>query len=119
MWVPITFAAIALIGTAFMVWFLLGLLRERGPSVSYWIVLISRRPEKRRHLEILCRIYSGRDCSVPEGNSGDHYVELLENEVHAEKYASVFIALDDGVMPAHFDRRAIHSVFRERRSKFH
>ncbi len=119
MWVPITFTAIALIGTAFMVWFFLGLLRERGPSVCYLIVPARRRPQKERHLAVLHRIYAGKDCSAPEGKRSDYYVELLENEVHAEECASGLIALDDRPMPANFGWRAIRirpfRVFDERR----
>lgn len=119
MWVPITLTAIALIGTGFMVWFLIGLLREWGTVVCNWIVPARRGPEKRRHLEVLHRIYADKDCRAPEGKRSDYYVELLENEGHAKKYASGLIVLDVRPMSANLRWRSIRPsqlhTFRERR----
>ena len=119
MWVAVTFAAIAVTGTAFMVWFLLALLRERAPSVCYWVVPGRRRPEKHRHPGALCGIYAGEDCRAPEGKRSDYYVELLENEVYAKECVSGLIALDIRPVSTHLGWRSIWSrrdqVFHERR----
>ena len=108
MWVAVTFAAIAVTGTAFMVWFLLGLLHECAPSVCYWVVPGRRRLEKHRHLAVLSGIYAGEDCRAPEGRRRDYYVELLENEVYAKECASSHIALDVHPMSARLAWGSIH-----------
>ncbi len=38
MWAASVFVAIAFAGAGFMLWFLIGLLGEGAPSVSYWVV---------------------------------------------------------------------------------
>ncbi|MHB8218413.1 MAG: hypothetical protein ACYDDS_20260 [Candidatus Sulfotelmatobacter sp.] len=112
MWLAVTFAAIAFSGTVFMVFFLLALLRERAPSVCYWVFPVHGRVEKGRHLEVLGGIYGDQGCRETEGDYRDcrfELVELLENENHANEGASGVIALD--VRPA-FDGlgwRSIHS----------
>jgi|ERR1700692_4495773 len=98
MWLAVTFSAIAVTGTAFVVWFLLGLLRERAPSVCHWVVPVHGHPEKERHLEVLGGIYGDEDCRETEGDLRDYRIELLENENHAKEGASGPIALD--VCPA-------------------
>jgi hypothetical protein len=118
MWVAVTFAAIAVTGTAFMVWFLLGLLHECA-SVCYWVVPARRRREKHRHLAVLRGIYAEEDCRAPEGKRSDYYVELLENEVYAKECVSGLIALDIRPVSTHLGWRSIWSrrdqVFHERR----
>jgi hypothetical protein len=42
MWLAVTFAAIPLAGTVFMLWFLIGLLGERAPSTCYLVVPVRR-----------------------------------------------------------------------------
>jgi hypothetical protein len=71
MWVAWVVAGIALAAAAFMLRFLIALLRERAPSVSYWIIPVRDRPEQRRHLQVLRRIHVEEDSRVPEGNHGD------------------------------------------------
>jgi hypothetical protein len=119
MWVAVTFAAIMLVGGAFLVWFLLALLRELAPPVCYWVVPAGRRPEKQRDLAVLRGIYADEDCRAPEGDR-DYRPELLENENYAkEKCASGLIALDVRSISASMDWRSIHTRrvygFRERR----
>jgi hypothetical protein len=70
MWVAWVVAGIALAAAAFMLRFLIALLRERA-SVSYWIIPVRDRPEQRRHLQVLRRIHVEEDSRVPEGNHGD------------------------------------------------
>ena len=52
MWATWVVAAIALAATAFMLTFLIALLREGAPSVCYWVVPVRREP-KRELVEIL------------------------------------------------------------------
>jgi hypothetical protein len=52
MWVTWVVAAIALAAAAFMLTFLIALLRESAPSVCYWVVPVRREPE-RELVEIL------------------------------------------------------------------
>jgi hypothetical protein len=122
MWIAVTFAAIAVMGTAFLVWFLLGLLRQRGPSVCYWIVPARRRPQKERHLEALRRIYADKDCRAPQGKRSDYCVELLENASHAKKGASGLIVLDVRLVSASLGWRSIQpsrvNAFHDRRLWF-
>src|SRR5712672_3293415 len=119
MWLAFTFAAIALAGSAFMVWFLIGLLRECPPSIWYRIVPAVRRPMKNRHLPVLRGIYGDEDCHAPEGECSDDYVELLENEGYAKECASGLIALDVRPISAKLGWRSIDprrfNVFHERR----
>ncbi len=51
MWPAWVIAAIALAGAAFMFRFLMALLRERAPSVCYWVVPVRPGPRKRFILE--------------------------------------------------------------------
>lgn len=120
MWLAVTFAAIAVMGTAFMVWFLLALLRERAPSVCYWVVPVHGRLEKERHLEVLGGIYGDQGCRETEGDYRDcrfELVELLENENHANEGASGVIALNVRPVSDGLGSRPIHArrgyVFRE------
>jgi hypothetical protein len=122
MWVAVTFAAIVLFGTAFLVWFLLALLRELAPSVCSWAVPAGRRPEKQRDLAVLRGLYADEDCYAPEVDR-DYRPELLENENYAkEECASGLIALDVRPASAKLGRRSIQRryvyVVRERRLRF-
>ena len=95
MWVAWVVAGIALAAAAFMIRFLIALLREKAPSVSYWIIPVRERPEQRRHLQALSRIHVEEDSRVPEGNHGDQYVDSLENENYAKEDGdSGLVALD-------------------------
>jgi len=118
MWLAFTFAAIALAGSAFMVWFLIGLLRECPPSTWYWTVPAGRGPTKYRHLPVLRGIYGDEECRTPNGECSDYCVELSENEVYAKECASGLIALDVRPLSAKLGWRSIHSrrfnVFHER-----
>ncbi|MGA8623031.1 MAG: hypothetical protein WB660_31465 [Candidatus Sulfotelmatobacter sp.] len=46
MWAAGVIAAIALGAAAFMVSFLMALLREVAPSVCYWVVPVRREPQR-------------------------------------------------------------------------
>jgi hypothetical protein len=120
MWPAWVVAGIALAGASFMVRFLVALLRERAPSVCYWVVPVRRRPEKECHLKALGGIYFEDDACAAECPRGDYYQEFLENEGHAKKeYDSGLIALDVRHAPTHMDWRSIQpsrgNVFREHR----
>jgi len=52
MWAALMVAAVALAGAAFMLRFLVALLREGAPSVCYWVVPVRRRL-LREDLEVL------------------------------------------------------------------
>ena len=80
MWAPWVVAGIALAAAAFMLRFLIALLREGAPSVCYWVVPL--RPEQ------------ADECGAMECEPGDDQ-EFLENAGHAEKeYGSGLITLD-------------------------
>jgi hypothetical protein len=92
MWVAIFFAAIALAGTSFMLWFLIALLRDSAPSTCCWIVPV--RCDLKRESDHGLGGYMGDDDYRSESEPSDYYVELSENEVHAKQCASGLIALD-------------------------
>jgi hypothetical protein len=95
MWAPWVVAGIALAAAAFMLRFLIALLREGAPSVSYWIVPVRGGPEKECHLEVLSSIYADEDCRARENKRSDYDAELLEKENYAqEECSSGLIALD-------------------------
>ena len=83
MWAAWVVEPIALAATAFMVRFLIALLRESAPSVCYWLVPVRGEPEK--GLRILRGIRFEDDCRATESYYGDYRLELMENEHHAEK----------------------------------
>ena len=94
MWAVWVIAAIALAGAAFMLRFLMALLREGAPSVCYWVVPVHRAPEKEVHLKALRGIYFDDDCRAASDGSGC-CVELLDKENYAkQKSDSDLIALD-------------------------
>jgi hypothetical protein len=83
--VAIIFAAIALMGVGFMVWFLIALLREGVPSICYWVVPVRR--ERESHIPAtLTRIHVDDGCLATQFKYDDYYLESLENEGHAEEY---------------------------------
>jgi len=107
MWVAVTLAAIAGIGTAFLLWFLHGLLRARAPSVCFRVVPARRSPDKERDRELLGGIYFDGDCRAPKDERSNYYAEVLENEGHAKECASGLIALDVRPVPAKLGWRSI------------
>jgi hypothetical protein len=92
MWVAIFFVAIALTGTSFMLWFLIGLLRDDAPLTCCWIVPI--RCALERESNNCLGEYVGHDDYKLEHEPTDYYVELSENRVHAKHGASGLISLD-------------------------
>jgi hypothetical protein len=118
MWAGVTFAAIAVTGAGFMLWFLLGLVGDKAPSVCYWVLPVRGRPKKGRHLEFLGGIYVDQDCRAPKEKRSDYYVELLENEGHAKECISGLVAIHVRPMPAKLGWRTIQprrcGVFHER-----
>jgi hypothetical protein len=85
MWAAWAVAAIAFAATAFMLRFLIALLRESAPSVCYWLVAVRPEPEKERHPKVLRGIYFDDDCRATASDHGDYRLELMENEHDAEK----------------------------------
>jgi len=92
MWVAATFTAIGLTGTAFMIWFLSGLLGEGRPSTWYWLA-VRFEPGKARLLKASTVIYAD-DGRPKECERSEYYAKLRENEVYAKPGASGLIALD-------------------------
>jgi hypothetical protein len=101
MWVAATFAAIALTGTAFMVWFLFGLLRERAPPTWYWIVPI--RGESRMQFQQALSPRYIDEASPLEHQFSEHCGEALEED-HAKACGSGLVALDIRPAPEHWSR---------------
>ena len=119
MWAVAGLAAFALAGSAFMVWFLMGLLRDGQPSVCYWIVPIQRDPETS-----LFQAMDANDVDdywpSPEC-SGLYRLELLENlenESHAKATAGL-IALDVHSAPASLGWSSIRNQARAFREPSH
>ena len=44
MWATYVLVAIVMMGTAFMIWVLVGLLRAPAPSIWYWVASAIARP---------------------------------------------------------------------------
>jgi hypothetical protein len=108
MWAAWIIAAIAWAGAAFMLRFLMGLLREGAPSVCYWVVPVRRGPEKEVHLKALGGIYFYDECCATDRD--DYHLEFLENEGHAkEKYDSGLVSLDVHPATARLGWRSIYS----------
>lgn len=120
MWVAVIFTAIALTGTAFMLWFLFALLRENAPSTCRWVVRIHREPEIER-LKVPGASYAHDDSVAAEPNAGEYSFELLENERDAQECVSGVIALNLRFIHDSVGWRSIHGwsihkrvdVFRE------
>ncbi len=95
MWAAWVVAAIALAAAAFMLRFLMALLREGAPSVCYWVVPVRREPEKEKTLKFCAASILTTIAARQQATVGDYRLELMENEHHAEeKCASDLIALD-------------------------
>jgi hypothetical protein len=118
MWAAWVVAAISLAGAAFMLRFLMALLRDGPPSVCYWVVPMRRAPEKECHLTFLRGIYLDDDCRAASDGSAC-CGQLLENENYARKeFSSGLTAFDvrpiAGVDPSSIHPRRAHT-FREYR----
>jgi hypothetical protein len=101
-------AAIALAGVAFMLGFLIALLREGVPSVCYWVVPVRRELQKKEQINVLRGVYVDDDCRATEWIGGGFDREFLENEGHAkEDYDSGLITLDVRHASARLGRRSI------------
>jgi hypothetical protein len=122
MWTAITFATIALAGTAFMLWFLVGLVREGALSVFRWVVAVRWEPEKEKYLVGVRSIYGGETTPrVLEGYHRYGYSEILEKEVYAKECASGLIALDSRPFFCGMGWRSIQpsrGVFHDSRIRF-
>ena len=120
MWVAATFTAIGLTGTAFMIWFLSGLLGEGRPSPWYWPA-VRFEPGKERFLKASTVIY-GDDDSPKECERSEYYAKLRENEVYAKHCPTGLIALDVRPISTSLGWRSIHpghgSDFGERGVEF-
>jgi hypothetical protein len=119
MWAAWVVAAIALAATAFMLGFLMALLRESAPSVCYWLVAVRREPEKKGHPKAVRGIYFDDDCRATGSYYGDYRLELMENEHDAEeKCTSGLITLTVRPVPDNVVWRSIErsrgNVFRGR-----
>lgn len=91
MWAALCMAAIALAGTAFMLWFLVGLLREGAPSVWYWVVPACRKTGRSFSVN---RGHPVEGWPATESNRGDYRQHLSENQNYAkQECASGLIAL--------------------------
>ena len=120
MWAAWVVATIALAGAAFMLRFLMALLREGALSLCYWVVPVRRGPQKKEvHLEALRGIYFDDDYRATENHRSAGCGELLERENYAkEEFSSGLIALDVRSL-AGVDSCSIHPrrghIFREHR----
>lgn len=95
MWLTVAFVAIVAIGIAFLLGFLLALLRERAPSTCYWVV--PSRPANTRTLPEEWNHGHVADDHALSSAAGNHYVELLgkgirENTIHTKLFASGLIS---------------------------
>jgi len=84
-------AAIALIGAAFMLRFLIALLRDGKPMIFYWVP-----PTHKRRGQQVLHIYGGNAVATREGD----LTEWLGNRNHEyEKSISHFSAFSGGAAP--------------------
>lgn len=112
MWEAWMVAAIALAAAAFMLRFLIVLLREGAPAVCYWVVTVCRDSEADES-------YVDK-YDTPECNLSVSWPELLvENQDHAKEVrASGLISLDVRHVSASLGWRSIRKgvdILRERR----
>jgi hypothetical protein len=115
MWVAVAFAAVALTGTAFMLWFLVALLRENAPSTCYLVVPIRREPE-RESRKVPGVSYVDDDSLAAGPDAREYSFELLEKEGDAKESVSGLIALNLRFIHDRVGWRSIHKrgdVFRE------
>jgi len=80
MWIAVAFSAIALTGVEFMVWFLLGLLRERALSAYRWMFLVRGGRGNPQQRPVLSDIYFHEDCGARKANTTITTCSSLENE---------------------------------------
>lgn len=121
MWASWVIAGIAFTGTAFMLRFLMALLREGAPSVCYWVTPGRREARIGKHPDVLRGICFDEECAA-EG-SRPFSAELLEVENYAKQECdSDLIALRGWHVRPVFERvewRSVHPsrgyIFRERR----
>ena len=109
MFVAVTFAAIVLTGTAFMVWFLLALLLDSPPSTCCWIVPI-RHERERECVDAPRGSFVDDDYHTSGPNYCHSYVEVLENEDHAKEHTSSLISIDVRPIPGRVGWRSIHPI---------
>jgi hypothetical protein len=108
MWEAWVIAAIALAAAAFMLRFLVALLRESASSVCYWVVPVRREPRKEVHLKVRGGIYFDDELCAMEWKRDDCHVEFLENGHAKEKYDSGLISLDVHPAAARLGWRSIY-----------
>jgi hypothetical protein len=111
MWEAWAVAAIALTAAAFMLRFLIALLREGAPAVCFWIVAARCNQEPDARIE---------NCDVPECNGSVHWSELfVEKQDYAKEVrTSGLISLDVRSVSASLGGRSIRKgvdALRERR----
>ena len=109
MWLAMVFGLIAVVGTTFLLWFLVGLLRE-GPPWTYWTV---SAPEA-AGFDGINSMSSSEDAGCHHGdnrqyNPADCYVELLENKRVANEIVTERITLKYCDFPGNLGGSAIHS----------
>ncbi|MGA8273295.1 MAG: hypothetical protein WB919_17165 [Candidatus Sulfotelmatobacter sp.] len=117
MWLAATLVAIALTGAAFMIRFLIALLREGAPLVCFWVVPTRRYREKRLHTGVTRGMYFDDDFRATENNCG-YPQEVRENKNYAKEHAPGLISLDVRSVSASLGRRSIRnggSALRARR----
>lgn len=120
MWAAWMVAAIALAAVAFMLRFLVALLREGAPCVCYWVVPV-RGEREGETLEALSVRYVEDECRARDCDRSEYNLEFLENENEndaKQECVSDLIALNVRPASASLGRRSIHKgvcVLRERR----
>jgi hypothetical protein len=120
MWAAWVVAAIGMAASAFMLGFLIALLREGAPSVCYWIIPVSGRAEKGCADKVVSSIYVDEGYYAPENPRSVCYAKILENKNYAhEECDSSLMDLDVPNISDSLGWRAVRprggSVFRERR----
>jgi hypothetical protein len=101
-------AGIGFGAAAFMLRVLIALLRERSPSVCYWVVPVRRGPEKGKDREALRRIYVDKSCCATAEGSVPY--RELEKENHDKgNYREGLIVLDVRNVYGKLGGRAIHT----------
>jgi hypothetical protein len=103
-------AAVGFGAAAFMLSFLMALLREGAPSVGYRVVPVHWKLEKEKDLEALDRIYVDETCRATEANRSPSYRGVLEKEKHDEgRRGQGLIAIDVRNVSGGADWRAINA----------
>src|SRR5258708_28389109 len=91
MWITGAFSAIGLTGVEFVVWFLLGLLRERALSVYHWMFLVRGGCGNPQQRPVLSDIYFHEDCGASEGEYNDHNVQFFGERVMRKSLFQVLL----------------------------